>query len=100
MEKSTAHYRLDDVRRLIDEGMARATKSAFETAREVQIFCLDDMLKIVCKLSSRDLHKSMTTFADHRVWQDVYHGQTDAGLAVYIKLTIADGLLIVSFKEL
>lgn len=100
MEKGIAHYRLEEVKRLIDEGMVRATKSAFEGARDVRIFSLADMLKTVAQLSNHDLHKSMTTFADHRIWQDVYHSKTDLGLAVYIKLTIADGLLIVSFKEL
>lgn len=29
----------------------------------------------------------MTTHADHREWQDVYHGTTEDGVAVYIKIT-------------
>lgn len=29
----------------------------------------------------------MTTYADHREWQDVYHGMTEDGVAVYIKIT-------------
>jgi motility quorum-sensing regulator/GCU-specific mRNA interferase toxin len=33
-----------------------------------------------------------------RVWQDVYRSATLAGIA-YIKLTVVDDLLIVSFKE-
>ena len=41
----------------------------------------------------------MTTYRDHTVWQDVYHHQTDRGM-VYIKLTVLDGVLVVSFKEL
>ncbi len=41
----------------------------------------------------------MTTHADHRVWQDVYKPLTSAG-AVYLKLTIVEDLLIVSFKAL
>lgn len=47
----------------------------------------------------KDFYKSMTTHADHRVWQDVYHPITKAG-AVYLKLTVIDDVLIVSFKEL
>lgn len=43
--------------------------------------------------------KSMTTHADHRVWQDVYRPSTPAG-EVYLKLTVMDDVLIVSFKEL
>jgi motility quorum-sensing regulator/GCU-specific mRNA interferase toxin len=41
----------------------------------------------------------MTTHADHQVWQDVYRHITDAG-EVYLKLTVIDDVLIVSFKEL
>lgn len=41
----------------------------------------------------------MTTHADHRIWQDVYCPDTCMG-AVYLKLTVTDDLLIVSFKEL
>jgi motility quorum-sensing regulator / GCU-specific mRNA interferase toxin len=41
----------------------------------------------------------MTTHADHRVWQDVYQPSTAAGY-VYLKLTVIDDVLIVSFKEL
>ena len=40
----------------------------------------------------------MTTHADHRVWQDVYHAAVN-GYSVYVKLTVVDDLLIVSFKE-
>ena len=41
----------------------------------------------------------MTTQADHRIWQDVYRPTTPAG-KVYLKLTVIDDVLIVSFKEL
>ncbi len=40
----------------------------------------------------------MTTLADSKVWQDVYRPTTRVG-AVYLKLTVIDDLLIVSFKE-
>jgi motility quorum-sensing regulator/GCU-specific mRNA interferase toxin len=42
----------------------------------------------------------MTTHADHRIWQDVYHSRTDQGIPVYLKLTVIDDVLVVSFKEL
>ena len=29
----------------------------------------------------------MTTYADHKEWQDVYHGMTEDGEALYIKIT-------------
>jgi motility quorum-sensing regulator / GCU-specific mRNA interferase toxin len=46
----------------------------------------------------------MTTHADHRIWQDVYRPRVemhDGNLVdVYLKLTVIDDVLIVSFKEL
>jgi motility quorum-sensing regulator/GCU-specific mRNA interferase toxin len=41
----------------------------------------------------------MTTHADHTIWQDVYRPSTTVG-DVYLKLTVIDDVLIVSFKEL
>ena len=58
-----------------------------------------DVLAVVMALTPADFYKSMTTHADHTVWQDVYRPSTDAG-DVYLKLTVMDDVLIVSFKEL
>ena len=60
---------------------------------------LADMLAVVMALSMADFYKSMTPHADHTVWQDVYRPNTQAG-DVYLKLTVIDDVLIVSFKEL
>jgi motility quorum-sensing regulator / GCU-specific mRNA interferase toxin len=57
------------------------------------------MLDVVMLLTSKDFYKSMTTHADHTVWQDVYQPKTKAG-DVYLKLTVISDVLIVSFKEL
>jgi motility quorum-sensing regulator/GCU-specific mRNA interferase toxin len=56
------------------------------------------MLGVVSSLASRNLYKSMTSHADHKVWHDVYHVDTDRGV-VYLKLTLVEDLLIISFKE-
>lgn len=34
-----------------------------------------DALAIVQSLTAVDFYKSMTTSADHRIWQDVYHAK-------------------------
>jgi motility quorum-sensing regulator / GCU-specific mRNA interferase toxin len=60
---------------------------------------LSDMLDVVMALTPSDFHKSMTTYADHAIWQDVYRPSIKAG-DVYLKLTVIDDVLIVSFKEL
>jgi motility quorum-sensing regulator/GCU-specific mRNA interferase toxin len=57
------------------------------------------MLGVIASLMPADFYKSMTTHADHRVWQDVYRPTTSAG-PVYLKLTVIEDVLVVSFKEL
>jgi motility quorum-sensing regulator / GCU-specific mRNA interferase toxin len=56
-----------------------------------------------CKLSTVKVliaaGRVRTTHADHTIWQDVYRPNTALG-DVYLKLTVIDDLLIVSFKEL
>jgi motility quorum-sensing regulator/GCU-specific mRNA interferase toxin len=58
-----------------------------------------EMLDVLMALTPTDFYKSMTIHADHKVWQDVYRPSTQAG-DVYLKLTVIDDVLIVSFKEL
>ena len=98
MEKGAPHCKLSIVKALIEQGNVRATMSALASA-EVMGFDFDGMLAVVKGLTRADFHKSMTTHADHHVWQDVYRPTTSAG-EVYLKLTVIDDLLIVSFKEL
>lgn len=57
------------------------------------------MCEIIMTLTPTNFYKSMTTHADHRIWQDVYHARI-ADNEVYLKLTVIDDVLIVSFKEL
>ena len=59
----------------------------------------EGMLSVLTALTKADFYKSMTTHADHRVWQDVYRPMTPVG-KVYLKLMVVDDVLIVSFKEL
>ena len=62
-------------------------------------FGFEEIVGVVAALTSRDFYKSMTTHADHRIWQDVYRPKTAAS-EVYLKLTVLDDVLIVSFKKL
>ena len=88
------------VKALVEAGKVRATATAYSGARELGINDLDGMCAVVLTLTPADFYKSMTTHADHRVWQDVYHAKTASGDEVYLKLTVIDDVLIVSFKEL
>jgi len=98
MEKSTPHSKLTVVKALLEAGKVRVTHSARCGATALG-FGFSDMLGVVMTLEPTDFYKSMTTHADHAVWQDVYRTSTQAG-QVYLKLTVIDDLLIVSFKEL
>lgn len=98
MEKSTPHCKMDVVKALVNAGQMRTTKAAREGGAALG-FDFDGMLAVVLTLTTDDFYKSMTTHTDHRVWQDVYRPSTPAG-EVYLKLTVIDDVLIVSFKEL
>ena len=100
MEKGTPHCKLPDVKFFIEAGQVRATASAFNGARELGINDLAGMCAVVLALTPTDFYKSMTTHADHRVWQDVYRAKTVNGDEAYLKLTVINDVLIVSFKEL
>ncbi len=98
MEKSTPHCRLPVVKAMIETGKVRSTLSAL-TGGAALGFDFAGIVEVVLALTPADFYKSMTTHADHRVWQDVYRPMTAAG-EVYLKLTVIDDVLIVSFKEL
>jgi motility quorum-sensing regulator/GCU-specific mRNA interferase toxin len=98
MEKSTPHCKQQVVKALLDAGKFQVTRTARIGAVALG-FDYPGMLVVVAALQSSDFYKSMTTHADHTVWQDVYRVATPLG-DVYLKLTVVDDLLIVSFKEL
>jgi motility quorum-sensing regulator/GCU-specific mRNA interferase toxin len=98
MEKWTPHCKLPAVKALVDAGRIRATSTALAGGAALSLN-FEAMVRIVKALSAQDFHKSMTTHADHRVWQDVYRPITAVG-EVYLKLTVIEDVLIVSFKEL
>ena len=100
MEKGSPHCKLPVFKALIEAGKVNATASAFSGARDLGINDLAGMCAVVMSLTSADFYKSTTTHADHRIWQDVYHAKTANSADVYLKLTVIDEMLIVSFKEL
>lgn len=98
MEKHTPHHKLTVMQALATAGKVRTTHAARTGASELGLTFLD-ILEIMIALTSRDFYKSMTTYADHTLWQDVYRPVIQVG-GMYLKLTVVDDLLIVSFKEL
>ena len=59
---------------------------------------LEDAWRVIQSLSAGNFYKSMTTHADSRVWQDVYHAE-HKGRALYLKFQRHDEYFVISFKE-
>jgi motility quorum-sensing regulator/GCU-specific mRNA interferase toxin len=99
VEKRTPHHDLArvkaDVARL---GAAAFTKSALDGGRTMGLTSTE-MLLVIAALTRGDFYKSMTTYADHRVWQDVYHATTPVRKEAYIKITLRDAAPVIQFKE-
>ncbi|MRT28741.1 type II toxin-antitoxin system MqsR family toxin [Herbaspirillum sp. CAH-3] len=97
MEKNSPHCPLSTVRDLIRQQRVAATHTAKAGAAALGLGFIE-MLEVVMALTEGDFHKAMTTHADDKVWQDVYKPMTHVG-QLYVKLTVVNSLLIVSFKE-
>lgn len=97
MEKSKPHHLLPTVKTLVAKGRVQINRVALQGAAELGMG-VQDILAVVSSLKNANFYKSMTAYADHTSWQDVYHPETESG-ALYLKLTVCDDVLIISFKE-
>lgn len=79
-------------------GAASFTKAALDGGREMGLTSAE-MLAVIAALTRRHFFKSMTTYADHRIWQDVYHAPTPVRRDAYIKITLRDAAPVIQFKE-
>lgn len=74
MEKSTPSYPLADIQgqmqSIVNMHLTVSARTGIRAAGMGQA----DALAVVQTLTRQHFYKSMTTHADHRVWQDVYHG--------------------------
>ena len=99
MEKRTPHYDLDAIKSVVKRvRLAAFTALARQGARRMGLSD-SETLDVVLGLGRNMLFKSMTTHANHRVWQDVYHAPCPNGKVAYIKLTLQDGAVVIQFKE-
>jgi motility quorum-sensing regulator / GCU-specific mRNA interferase toxin len=89
-----------------------AFKTAFNSVKKLAItvtarrtaaslgFSSADIVATIQTMQREHFYKSMTAYANNRLWQDVYHVPSEAGL-LYVKFT-ADSItefLLLSFKE-
>ena len=78
MGKFTPQYQLETVQSLVQAKAERITNTALNGAHLLGLET-GDVLNVLLSLSHNDFYKSMTTYADHREWQDVYRPDTSAG---------------------
>ncbi len=100
VEKRKPTYDLDafkatfnNVERLAVTGTALSSASALGFGRV-------EIVSTIQTMQRGHFYKSMTAYADSRLWQDVYHVPSPVGL-LYVKFT-ADAItefLLLSFKE-
>jgi len=99
-EKRKPTYDLDAIKSAFStvQGL-RATGTAIKGAATLG-FGRAEIVATIQTIERRQFFKSMTAYADHTVWQDVYHVPSEQGV-LYIKFT-ADAVaefLLLSFKE-
>ena len=70
MEKGSPHCELSLVKALIEAGKVRSTMSALSGGAALGLD-FEGIVGVILAMTSADFYKSMTTYADHRVWQDV-----------------------------
>ncbi|MDH4234075.1 MAG: type II toxin-antitoxin system MqsR family toxin [Gallionella sp.] len=73
MKKKKPHYSLSEIQRIVAVRKVNAfTATAMLGAAELGL-TPDEAVSVVLALRQTDLYKSMTTHADHQIWQNVYH---------------------------
>ncbi len=102
MEKRKAHYTLNQVKAAFadPDTVEHITRSARNGARELRLSD-EDIVAVIQSLRARDLYKSMTTYRDDTLWQDVYC-PTYNEVKLYVKFARdkeTDAYWLVSFKK-
>lgn len=100
MEKRRPSYDIEAIKRAI--GSAKTLSATGSAIRDATLLGLSrrDMARVIQTMKPSMFYKSMTTFADPRLWQDVYHVPSGAQV-LYVKFEadIVTEFRLVSFKE-
>lgn len=101
MEKKKAHYSLQQVKDYLrTKGIGAFTLTARRNGFEMGL-TQAEMINVVLSLSGSCFYKSMASYHDATLWQDVYHAPTSGGRTAYIKITdTGTGHPVIQFKEL
>ena len=99
MEKRQPHYSLTTLKtRIAEQGIMVFTATALFNAAAMGL-SEEQVLFVLSSLTRAMFYKSMTTYTDSSIWQDVYHAPTPDGKVAYIKLTLQQGAVVIQFKE-
>ena len=100
MEKRLPTYDIEAIKQAIgSEGTLAMTRTAIRDAKALG-FDRGDVVGIIRGIGSRMFFKSMTTLADHHIWQDVYHVPIrDFVLYVKFQADLVTEFQVMSFKE-
>jgi len=95
MEKFNPTYSLTEFKNSDFE----ITKTAQKTALALG-FNDEGIDKVIATMEPKHFYKSMTSYANHKIWQDVYHVPYE-DLIIYIKFTqnVVSEFTLLSFKE-
>jgi motility quorum-sensing regulator/GCU-specific mRNA interferase toxin len=100
MEKLRPTFDLDAIKAALSsvERLAMTT-SALRDALALG-FDRSSVVETIASIERRMFYKSMTTFADHRIWQDVYRVPA-RGMMLYVKFQadVVTEFTVMSFKE-
>ena len=95
MEKFNPSYSLTEFK----NSDFKITRTAQENARALG-FNRNDIHEVISTMELKHFYKSMTSYANHKIWQDVYHVPY-RDYILYIKFTqnIISEFTLLSFKE-
>jgi motility quorum-sensing regulator/GCU-specific mRNA interferase toxin len=100
MEKRKPSYDLSAIKAAI--GSVETLSIKMTALRNAEALGYDDVgiVNVILGIERRMFVKSMTTFENHRLWQDVYHVPS-RGLILYVKFQedLLTEFAVVSFKE-
>ncbi len=100
MEKKRPTYDLTAIKSAL--GSVETLAMTSSALRDATMLGFDraSVVETISGIDRQMFYKSMTTLADHRVWQDVYHVPT-RGLILYVKFQadVVTEFTIMSFKE-
>ncbi|MDO8446458.1 MAG: type II toxin-antitoxin system MqsR family toxin [Deltaproteobacteria bacterium] len=99
-DKWKPHYSLAELKKLIaNEKTGEITRTSIRNAHALGI-SYTEIIEIVLSITSDDFYKSMPTYENNKIWQDVYKPRHD-DVSLYIKLQVKlDGKgVVIQFKK-